>query len=220
MEDATDRHTNNPTPYLNSSLTMYQPASQSRSKVKEQAFLQALDRVLVRKSFRCVSVDEIAQEAGLTKGAFLKRFGTKRQALYVLFEQYCDKTTAEMNRIVGDLPNALDLHDVLLDMSQTLERLISADYSANRAMHEDFQEYLDEHPLTRRIFLECVEMMRHTQQRFIKAGTCTDTGAFSAAQLLITINFNYVLNAMPGLPRSSAERHRMIAQMLHLVIHH
>ena len=174
--------------------------------------MSALDTLLVQTSFKNLSIDEIAREAGISKGAFLRRFGSKRQALYVLYERYCEKTTVVMDRIVSELPRKEQVMDSLLDMSQSLERLIKEGYSSNRAMREDFQENLEIHPSTRRIFLECVEMMRKTQQRFF--GGATDTGAFAAAQILITNTFEYVFNAMPGLPREYEQRHKLMADIL------
>ena len=195
---------------------MYSEPKQDRSKTTEDAFLSALDKLLVQTSFKNLTIEDIAQEAGISKGAFLRRFGSKRQALYVLYGRYCDKTTVVMNRVVNELPLTEKLTDALLDMSKSLERLIAQDYSCNRAMREDFQEHLEVHPLTRRIFLECVEMMSQTQKRFF--GEANETGAYSAAQLLITITFEYVFNAMPGLPREYQQRHQLMAQILSITL--
>ena len=195
---------------------MYAEPKQSRSKATEDAFLTALDKLLVQTSFKNLSIEDIANEAGISKGAFLRRFGSKRQALYVLYERYCEKTTLVMDRIVSELPRKEQAIDSLLDMSQSLERLIKEDYSSNRAMREDFQENLEVHPSTRRIFLECVEMMRKTQQRFF--GDATDTGAYAAAQILITNTFEYVFNAMPGLPRAYEQRHKLMAEIVFIAL--
>ena len=55
--------------------------------------------------------------------------------------------------------------------------------------------------------------------RGIPHGICatkpyTDTGAFSGSQVLVSVNFNYILRAMPALPRDHDTRHRMIALMI------
>jgi AcrR family transcriptional regulator len=191
---------------------MYAEPKQSRSKATEDAFLTALDKLLVQTSFKNLSIEDIANEAGISKGAFLRRFGSKRQALYVLFERYCVQATALMNRIVKDLPQTEELTDSLLDMSQSLEMLITDHYASNRAMREDFQENLDVHPSTRRIFLQCVEMMRQTQKRFL--GNTCEIGAYAAAQLLVSVTFDYAFNAMPGLPREYESRHRLVVNIL------
>jgi len=191
---------------------MYSEPKQNRSKATEEAFLSALDTLLVQTSFKNLSIDEIAREAGISKSAFLRRFGSKRQALYVLYERYCEKTTVVMDRIVSELPRKEQVTESLLDMPQSLELLIKEHYSSNRAMREDFQENLEVHPSTRRIFLECVEMMCKTQQRFF--GGMSDAGAFAAAQILVTNTFEYVFNAMPGLPRDYEQRHKLIAEVL------
>jgi AcrR family transcriptional regulator len=195
---------------------MYSEPKQDRSKATEEAFLFALDTLLVQTSFKNLSIDEIAREAGISKGAFLRRFGSKRQALYVLYDRYCEKTVVVMDRIVSELPRKEQATESLFDMSKSLERLIKEDYSCNRAMREDFQENLEVHPSTRRIFLYCVEMMRQTQKRFF--GGATDTGAYAAAQILITNTFEYVFNAMPGLPREFEQRHKLMADILFVAL--
>ena len=191
---------------------MYSEPKQDRSKATEEAFLSALDMLLVQTSFKNLSIEDIAREAGISKGAFLRRFGSKRQALYVLYDRYCEKTVVVMDRIVSELPLKEQATESLFDMSKSLERLIKEDYSCNRAMREDFQENLEVHPSTRRIFLYCVEMMHRTQKRFL--GVTNETGAYSAAQILITNTFEYVFNAMPGLPRDYEQRHKLMAEIL------
>ena len=195
---------------------MYSEPKQDRSRATEEAFLSALDTLLVQTSFKNLSIEDIAREAGISKGAFLRRFGSKRQALYVLYDRYCEKTVVVMDRIVSELPLKEQATESLFDMSKSLERLIKEDYSCNRAMREDFQENLEVHPSTRRIFLYCVEMMHRTQKRFF--GVTNETGAYSAAQILITNTFEYVFNAMPGLPRDYEQRHKLMAEILLVAI--
>lgn len=199
-------------------MDLYVEPKQVRAQQTEFAFLTALDVVLQRKSFEAATVEEIAREAGLTKSAFLKRFGTKRMALYVLFERYCEKASAQMADIVQALPSYASLVIALKDMSQCLSRLLANDLAANRAMQEDFLMNLEAHALTKKIHRECVEMMRRTQAQFLIEQPYSDVGASAAAQMLITINFNYALKAMPSLPANPDDRHQMIAEILELVI--
>ena len=76
-------------------------------------------------------------------------------------------------------------------------------------MHEHFMIELKAHDLTKRIFNECVHMMKHIQANFLDESTYTDAGAWSAAQVLVTVNFNYVLEAMPALPVDYSKRHHL-----------
>ncbi|MFM7025125.1 MAG: TetR/AcrR family transcriptional regulator [Limnohabitans sp.] len=193
---------------------MYQKPIQHRAIATEHRFLDALNHLLKEKSFGQLSIDEIAGHAGLTHSAFLKRFGTKKQALLVLYEKYCDKASAEMSEIRRNLSKYVHVEDVCREMSIQLERIQLQDFPANRAMHEDFLEKLEVDPRTKKIFLECVDLMRCVQQAFLKGTSASDTGAFAAAQLLITINYNYVLKAMPALPVGADERHRLIGKVV------
>lgn len=193
---------------------MYQRPIQARAIATESRFLDSVNELLRYKSFAALTVEEIAEHAGLTASAFIKRFGTKKQALLLLWERYCDKASGVMSQIGGNLSQYPGAIDACIAMSEQLEALQTAYFPVNRAMHEDFQENLKVHPLTKKIYLECVTLMRHIQIRFMEAPTATEHQAFAAAQLLITINYNYVLKAMPGLPADPDVRHLMIARIL------
>lgn len=193
---------------------MYQKPIQPRAIATEQRFLEALHHLLTQKSFGQLSIDEIAEHAGLTHSAFLKRFGSKKQALLVLYEKYCDKASAVMSEIVRNMASYARVEDACREMSIQLERIQMEDFPANRAMHEDFLEKLQVDPRTKKIFLECVDLMRHAQKTLMKEDTVSDVGAFAAAQLLITINYNYVLKAMPALPVAAELRHRLIGKIV------
>lgn len=71
---------------------------------------------------------------------------------------------------------------------------------------------LEAYDLTKRIFTECVHMMKHIQENFLDKGTYA--GVRSAAQVLVTVNFNYVLEAMPALPIDYTKRHQLIADLV------
>ena len=61
-------------------LMTYKKPLQSRAILTEQRFLDALHELLQEKSLGQLTVDDIAEKAQLTRGAFLKRFGTKNAA--------------------------------------------------------------------------------------------------------------------------------------------
>ena len=119
-----------------------------------------------------------------------------------------------MRDVVLELENAPSLHPTLVSTSQRYEALLQTHKAANRAMHEHFLKDLEVHELTKGIFRECVEMMKHIQKEFLDVGTYTDKGAWAAAQTLVTINYNYVLEAMPAFPVDYSERHHLTADLL------
>lgn len=117
---------------------MYRPPTQARSRSSERKFLIALDDLLRVNGYENTTIDDIADRAGLTRDAFLKRFGSKEQATIVLFARYCDQVMSVMNDFQAQLPQHADLHFVLREMSQQFEAVLQMHLSANRAMNEHF----------------------------------------------------------------------------------
>ncbi|MGV0960246.1 MAG: TetR/AcrR family transcriptional regulator [Limnohabitans sp.] len=193
---------------------MYKKPLQARSIASEERFLDVLDLLLKEKSFGQLTIDEIAEHAFLTRGAFLKRFGSKKQALFVLWARYCERSIALKNRLIDNLGNYASALDACTDISKEIEAIQIIDFSANRAMHEDFHETLQVNAVTKRIFLEGVDLVHRVRQRFMHAGANRDGRDYAAAQLFISLNFNYVLNAMPGLPADPDQRHRLIGRLV------
>jgi AcrR family transcriptional regulator len=198
---------------MNQSYPTLKPV-QARSKRTERLFLKAFDELLRIYGFSGTTIESVAQLSGQTRSSFLKRFGSKQGALEALFAQYCEAATDVMRDVVLELDNAPELHPTLVSTSQRYEALLQTHKASNRAMHEHFLKDLEVHELTKGIFLECVDMMKCIQQRCLDEGTYTDKGAWAAAQTLVTINYNYVLEAMPAFPVAYSERHYLIADLL------
>jgi AcrR family transcriptional regulator len=192
----------------------YVKAKQPRGIATEQSFLDAFEQCLGQKSFLATTVDDIAETAGLSRGAFLRRFGSKKAALLALYGRFCDAALEEVARISLHMYTWKTLEEACVEASHSLERLQAAHFAANRAMHELFLDSLSAEPKTKEIFLATVALMRAFQRHFLPGQPCTEAGAFAASQLLVTVNYNYVLKAMPALPRQADERHRMIAHWM------
>ncbi len=79
---------------------------------------------------------------------------------------------------------------------------------------EFFRKKLEINEQTKRIFMQLVGLMRHIQKRFLANSAASDMGTYSAAQMLVTTNYNYVLLAMPALPRASEIRHDLIGKIV------
>lgn len=197
---------------------VYHPPKQTRAKTTERAFLTALDELLGVNGFSNTSIDEIAEHAGLTRAAFLRRFGSKEQAVIVLFSKYCDQVSRLMLSLHDQISQQPSLHVNLCEMSRQFETVLQQHISSNRAMYEHFQKDLEVHDLTKQIFRQCVDLMRAVQARFLESNSFTASGAWYATQLLVTINYNYLLKAMPALPEDSAARHDLIADLLELAL--
>lgn len=193
---------------------VYKTPLQKRALTTEQRFLDAMVALLEQKSLGLLTIDDIAAKAGLTRSAFLKRFGAKNQALLVLYGRYCDKVLMAMAEVAKDMHSFENAIEACCRVSMDAEQLQAEDFAANRGMHELFMEKLQVHPLTQALFKQCCELMKHIQRVHLPPGTGTDAGAYAAAQLIFTINYNHVLKAMPGLPRDPQTRHQMIAKLV------
>lgn len=192
---------------------MYKKPLQSRAITTETRFLDALNDLLKEKSLGQLTVDQIAEHTHLTRGAFFKRFGSKKQALFFLWERYSERSKALKEQLANKLalyPCALD---ACIGISQEIEAFQRVNFSANRAMHEDFQEELKINPITKKIFLEGVDLMHQVRQRFMDENSPKDERDFAAAQLIISLNYNYVLKALPGLPENPQRRHHLIGRL-------
>jgi AcrR family transcriptional regulator len=189
----------------------YKKPLQPRAIATEEKFLQALNDLLQSKSFGQITTQNIAAQAQLTRSAFIKRFGSKKQALLILWQQYCDECAVAMQSFIGSLPTkTAPLEEVCSEISATLEQLQLKHFAANRAINEHFMEDLEVAEPTKIVFLASVEMMRCVQKRFLLGTGASDMGAFAAAQISLTINYNYTIKAMPALPKDPAIRHRLI----------
>ena len=187
---------------------------QTRAIETERKFLEALEACLRTKSFQQTTIDHISEAAGLHRAAFLKRFGTKKNALFLLYETYCSKTLAALERIRAELDHCTDAEAVFTDMSSTLHSLLLDHLASNRAMHEHFMENLETDAQTKRIFKATVELVHDVQRQLLGRNPSAIADAFAATQLLTTINYNYALKAMPALYADDNKRHRLIARAM------
>ncbi len=196
----------------------YKTPVQPRALATEQKFLDTVNLLMQDKSLGLLTIDEIAAKAGLTRSAFLKRFGTKNQALLVLYGRYCTEVEAAMAAVSDDIDSFADAHEACFRVSVLAQELQTAHFSAIRAMHELFMENLNVHHQTHAIFLQCSDLMRQIQKVHVPTGT--DMGAHAAAQLVFTITGNHVLKAMPGLPREEKDRHTLTAALVSRALLH
>lgn len=196
----------------------YHSPKQARSRSTERKFLAALDDLLRVNGFANTTVDEVAERAGLTRAAFLKRFGSKEQAVILLFQKYCDQVSGMILSFHDQLSELPNLNFTLCVMSRQFEAVLNTHISSNRAMNEHFQQSLEVHDLTKQIFKKCVDLMKAVQARFLESGSYTDAGAWYATQLLVTLNYNYILRAMPALPEDHTARHNLVSDLLEVAL--
>ena len=64
-----------------------------KKAITREKLLDAATRVFARRGFAAASLDEVAEEAGLTKGAVYSQFGSKDDLVIALFEERLDTQT-------------------------------------------------------------------------------------------------------------------------------
>lgn len=195
----------------------YKKPTQQRAIETEQRLLSALDQLLRIQSFEETSIEAIADQAGSTKSAFLQRFGSKDEALLVLFSIYADEASQTMADVLVRLDARIPLIITFEKISSEFDALLKKHFSANRAMNEYVKRRLESHDLTKKIFGECIEMMAAIQRVYFP-GAYTLEGAKASAQLLVSLNFHYTMGAMPALPADPVHRHSFLAELLELAI--
>jgi len=192
----------------------YTKPKQERSRRTEQKFLEAFTTLILKNGFAGTTPDDIAISSGQTRAAFIKRFGSKEEALLLLYSRYCDEVLQTLECFRASLNQAENIEDILRRISQQFEALLTNYFPANRAMHKFFQVDLNVHPLTKSIFLNSVDLMEKIQSHYLDGAEAKPQGPWSAAQLLVTINFNFVMKSMPALPPEASRRHNLVVKIL------
>jgi AcrR family transcriptional regulator len=113
--------------------------SERRARTRAQ-LLEAAARVFARRGFEGATVDEVAEEAGFTKGAVYDHFGSKEKLLFALLDEYLSSQIAEQ----------VALFDPTLETSER-----------PRAGADRWMQELEEDPDAFRLF---VEAWQHAQR--------------------------------------------------------
>jgi AcrR family transcriptional regulator len=191
-------------------------AKQARSLDTERRFLISLNELLADQSFTSTSIQQIADHAGLQKAAFTKRFGTKRDALFALFDVYCDA----INLLIHELKDSHEkgetqIEEILFNLSIKFSETLNSHIASNRAMHELFLEDFETNERTKAIFKNATDLLSSIFQSTSKYNNdIYKYKVFNTTQLLVTLTYQYGIGAMPAFPDDPEERHRLIARLL------
>lgn len=190
----------------------YTPPLTPEEAEDEARLLASLDELLKSKAFNALTVPDIAKAAGSDKTTFMRRFGSKRNALNVLFERFCHEVQQELT-VIQSMVDSHSLSNLCFEMSARYERLVKIHFSANRAMYELFLDQLEMTDETKKIFVSTIELMEAI--RFKKQPDSGSlAGSYAATQMLVNINYNYAMAAMPGLPADDEVRHTLISDFM------
>ena len=192
----------------------YRSPVQNRAIETERRFLEAAKRLFGIQGFAATTVDDIAAEANLHRGAFLKRFGSKDAAKLMIYEDYCQDALCAMDNFVSELPSSKfqSLEDAFSVVSRRLENLQRRHFAANRIMYEDYACGLVIHEKTKEIFRALVRLVEATDLHLNPQANREKSVYYTASQLLVTLNYESVLSAMPGLSKCPLARQKVIVK--------
>lgn len=164
------------------------------------------------------TIEQVAERAQLGRAAFLRRFGSKRQAVLLLYDRYADQCVTELDSLRSVIGSFASAEAFLTNLYAATEQMQLAHFGLNLAMHQDFADELETAAGTKRVFYAFLAIMEQLQDRFLPPEAKSAEGRFAASQLIITLSLNYILRAMPGLPRETDRRHALMGQIAWLAL--
>jgi AcrR family transcriptional regulator len=73
---------------------------QARTEATRRKLLQAAERLFARDGFEATTLEDIAAEAGYTRGAFYANFGSKEDIFFALLERWVAERIEEVNALL------------------------------------------------------------------------------------------------------------------------
>ena len=121
---------------------------QTRAQTVEK-LIEAAGRVVARNGFGAASVDQIAAEAGYSRGAFYWNFTSKEMILLELLRRHMDAEIAEIGALVGTVESSSNLAARLELWAQNFHAdadwaLLSAELQLLAVRNGDFAERYEE----------------------------------------------------------------------------
>jgi len=86
---------------------------QEKTDITRSRFLQAAEKIFARDGFEAAKLEEIAAEAGYTRGAFYANFDTKEDLFLALLEQEISSRIANLRQHVSKYNSASSKLDAL-----------------------------------------------------------------------------------------------------------
>jgi AcrR family transcriptional regulator len=92
----------------------------TRAEKRERTYeelISAAERLFIEQGFHATSVDEIAFEAGYTKGAVYSNFESKEDLFFVVYERRAEQAVVETERVIGECGPAAGLERLAFDLA-------------------------------------------------------------------------------------------------------
>ena len=110
--------------------------------------MEAAARVFAKRGLQQASIDEVAEDAGYTKGAFYANFKSKEELFLAMLDERFAERLEEINRVMS---TSADVTDQAHEAGADFMRYVSADpewqrlffeFAAYAARNEDFRQEL------------------------------------------------------------------------------
>jgi AcrR family transcriptional regulator len=90
----------------------------TRAEKRERTYeelISAAERLFIEQGFHATPVDEIAFEAGYTKGAVYSNFESKEDLFFAVYERRAERAVVEAERVIGESGPAAGLERLAYD---------------------------------------------------------------------------------------------------------
>jgi AcrR family transcriptional regulator len=167
-----------------------------RKAATRAALLEAAARVYARRGFAGATLDEVAAEAGFTKGAVYAHFGSKEKLLLALLQEHLTRQIAEQLELFARARSDRD--------SPTWER--------PRAGSDSWMRRLEQDPDPFRLFVELWSYAQRDEQ--LRAGLAGGLQALRAT----FVSFGIDSAADAGIETSEAAHEQFASALIGLIL--
>ena len=167
--------------------------------------------LLNTQSYSSISFRELAAECDCSVGAVQYHFGTKEEALYDIWEHYCNKCFQQIIDLENEpeIANIEEVRDYIQLLSKMISKLQLEHVGLNQAMNQQFVEKSNVHRTTLQIMKQ---LSLHIYQKVqILEERVSQEQCDACAQILVTMNLNRSLGGCPLLPSDDESFHNFIA---------
>ena len=186
--------------------------TQERAIETRQGLREAFITSITENGYANTSISAVAERANSSVGAFQNHFGTKKSALELFWNEYCEAALSELTRVEQDYAycECFDIVAFLSDFSARISKLQVENLGLNQAMNLHFVNDKEIHTKTLEIMEKVVETIFYVVNKNTGL-TYSPMSARIAGQIVITLNLNFTLGGARLLPASPLERHKAIA---------
>jgi AcrR family transcriptional regulator len=145
---------------------------QKRSLLTRQNLLRSARAIFARDGFEQARIEDIAAEAGKTRGAFYDHFEDKEDVFFAIFEENIDRDMAEL------APRLMNFSSIDLRIDALAEYLSEVSKDGERILlNLEFKLYAIRHPQRRKRLADLHAQMCLTCCRFL--GTARAHNSFT-----------------------------------------